>query len=103
MHSKATYRTCFNDSAGNREDRYQEDCRGVVIVFIQGPQDETCDLKDVERMKSLHSVSVFAMRVWEETHFIEKELRYGLLLDLDHVLAKDLLSWLPLFGIQTLA
>ena len=52
-----TNRSSLNKSRSNTDDRDHEDTGSVIIVFVQGPQYEASDLKHIERMECLATVT----------------------------------------------
>jgi hypothetical protein len=47
------YRAGFKQSCSNAHDGYEENTGGVVVVFVEGPENKTGNLKYIERMKCL--------------------------------------------------
>lgn len=48
-----TYRPRLDNCRGDAENRNDENCRGIVVVVIQRPQDQARDLKNIEGMECL--------------------------------------------------
>lgn len=51
-----TYRFSLDQICRDTTHRYDEDCDGVIVILVKGPQDETGDLENVEGVKHLHAI-----------------------------------------------
>ncbi|KAJ8106340.1 hypothetical protein OPT61_g9603 [Boeremia exigua] len=78
---------CLDERRGDADDGDEEDGGGIVVVLVHGPEEQTGDLEDVERVEDL----------------VDEQLAERLLGNVDLVLAKDELAVVALFIIETLA
>lgn len=87
---KGTHGSCFNERRGNATDRDKEDCHGVVVVLIEGPQNQAGDLEDVERVEHLLQLAGLAPSTLDgEAYLVSEKTEQGLLLNVDEVAAKN--------------
>lgn len=50
-----SYLLCVNECRGHAQSRDQRNAEGVVIVIVDGPQNNTRNLEDIKRMYDLGS------------------------------------------------
>lgn len=95
-----TYRSCFNEGGSNAAKGHEEDGYSIVVVFVQGPEYQTGNLKDVKGVKDLLRLA----RLWftrdPSTYLVHKEARHGLLLNVDVIPAKDHIAVALLFAVD---
>ena len=63
----------LQESAHNADCRYKSNAKGIIVVIIQRPQDDTGNLEDIEGMDDLHNMSAAGKWWGRVAYFIHEQ------------------------------